>query len=175
MGPIRSDGRTKPYFSDMYITSYTPTLSALIESHKPSMQPLDEPSMLLVAQPDAQIPSALQEMRVIQKVCPLVEALPWQTATPSATLKRLREHRFAHISCHGTLEKGKPFDAFFELYGVTCLTLLDIIRSQLPIAEFAFLSACHTAEITEKSVADEGLHLSAAVQYCGFRSVVGTM
>jgi len=42
-------------------------------------------------------------------------------------------------------------------------------------AEFAFLSACHTAEITEESIADEGLHLAAAVQYCGFRSVVGTM
>ncbi|KAH9965644.1 CHAT domain-containing protein [Russula compacta] len=175
MGPIRSDGRTKLYFSDMYITSYTPTLSALIESHKPSTQALDEPSMLLVVQPDAQIPSALQEMRVIQNVCPSVEALAWQTATPSATLKRLREHRFAHISCHGILETGKPFDAFFELYGGTRLTLLDVVRSQLPSAEFAFLSACHTAEITEQSVADEGLHLSAAVQYSGFRSVVGTM
>ncbi|KAH9165797.1 hypothetical protein EDB89DRAFT_1858011, partial [Lactarius sanguifluus] len=31
--------------------------------------------------------------------------------------------------------------------------------------EVAFFSACHTA----------GLHLGAAVQYCGFRSVVGTM
>jgi CHAT domain-containing protein len=29
--------------------------------------------------------------------------------------------------------------------------------------------------MTEGSVMDEGLHLAAAVQYCGFRSVVGTM
>jgi CHAT domain-containing protein len=29
--------------------------------------------------------------------------------------------------------------------------------------------------MTEGSVIDEGLHLAAAVQYCGFRSVVGTM
>jgi CHAT domain-containing protein len=55
------------------------------------------------------------------------------------------------------------------------LTLLEIIRSRLPSAEFAFLSACHTAELTEESIADEGLHLCAAVQYSGFRSVVGTM
>jgi CHAT domain-containing protein len=53
--------------------------------------------------------------------------------------------------------------------------LLDIVRSQLPDAEFAFLSACHTAELTDESISDEVLHLAAAMQFCGFRSVVGTM
>jgi len=32
MGPIRSDGPYKFYFLDLYITSYTPTLSMLIDS-----------------------------------------------------------------------------------------------------------------------------------------------
>ena len=96
-------------------------------------------------------------------------------ATPSAVIRRLRDHRFAHFSCHGILEAGKPFDASFKLHQGQRLTLLEIVRSQLPSAEFAFLSACHTAELTEESIADEGLHLSAAVQYSGFRSVVGTM
>ena len=174
MGPIRSDGPTKLYFSDLYIPSYTPTLSALIESRKPNTQP-DRPSMLLVVQSDAQMPSSLQEMRVIRTVCPSVETLFNEKATPISTLEGLKHHQFAHISCHGILEIGKPFDAFFKLYKDTHLTLLDIVRSQLPTAEFAFLSACHTAEITEESIADEGLHLTAAVQYSGFRSVVGTM
>ena len=49
------------------------------------------------------------------------------------------------------------------------------MSANLPAAEFAFLSACHTAGVTEGSILDEGLHLMAAVQYCGFRSVVGTM
>ena len=175
MGPIRSDGPTKLYFSDLYIPSYTPTLTALIESRKPSTQALDVPSMLLVVQPDAQMPSSLQEMRIVQTVCPLVETLLRKKATPILTLERLKHHRFAHISCHGKLETGKPFDAFFQLFNGSRLTLLEIIRSPLPTAEFAFLSACHTAEITEESIANEGLHLAAAVQYSGFRSVVGTM
>ena len=174
MGPIPSNG-TKLYFSDIYISSYTPTLSALIESRKPSTQPLDVPSMLLVVQPDDEIPSSLKEMRIVQKICPLVETLSGKMATPIATLDRLREYRFAHISCHGVLETGKPFDAFFELDEGAQLTLLEIVQSPLPSAEFAFLSACHTAEITEESIANEGLHLAAAVQYSGFRSVVGTM
>ena len=175
MGPIRSDGHAKLYFSDLYIPSYTPTLSALIESRKPSTQALGTPSMLLVVQPDAQMPSSLQEMRIVRNVCPSVETLFREKATPISTLERLKYHQFAHISSHGILETGKPFDAFFKLYEGTRLTLLDIVRSQLPTAEFAFLSACHTAEITEDSIANEGLHLAAAVQYSGFRSVVGTM
>ncbi|KAH8990911.1 hypothetical protein EDB86DRAFT_2806946 [Lactarius hatsudake] len=84
----------------------------------------------------------------------------------------LKDHRFAHFMCHG--EIGKPFDASFELHGDN-LTLLEIVLSQLPAAEFAFLSACHTAELTEDCIADEGLHLAAAMQFCGFWSVVGTM
>ena len=87
----------------------------------------------------------------------------------------LRRHRLAHFTCHGVLEKEKPFDASFILYGDKRLTLLDIVRSQLPTAEFAFLSACHTAELTDGSNADDALHLTAAMQHCGFRSVVGTM
>ncbi|KAH9980705.1 CHAT domain-containing protein [Russula compacta] len=175
MGPVRLDGRMKLYFSDLYIPSYTPTLSALIESRKPSAQALDKPSILLVVHPDGQMPKSLEEIHVVQTVCPSVETLGGKMATPIATLEGLKHHRFAHISCHGILEIGKPFDAFFKLYGGAQLTLLDIVRSRLPTAEFAFLSACHTAEITEDSIADEGLHLAAAVQYSGFRSVVGTM
>jgi len=51
----------------------------------------------------------------------------------------------------------------------------DIVQSELPVAKFAFLSAGHTAELTEGSVTYEVIHLAAAVQFCGFRSMVGTM
>ena len=175
MGPIRSEGPIKFYFLDLYIPSYTPTLGALIESRKPRARPLDQPSLLLVIQPDAKMPKALQEMRVIQSVGMSTVTLLRETATPSAVLEHLEDYPFVHISSHGNLETGKPFDAFFKLYKGSRLTLLDIVRSRLPAAEFAFLSACHTAELTTESIADEGLHLAGAVQYCGFRSVVGTM
>ncbi|KAH9057693.1 hypothetical protein EDB87DRAFT_1549531, partial [Lactarius vividus] len=45
----------------------------------------------------------------------------------------------------------------------------------LPVTDFVFLSAYHTAEVTEGRIIDEGLHLAAAVQYCGLRSVVMNM
>ena len=90
-------------------------------------------------------------------------------------VERFRDHQLVHFGCHGTVERAKPFDASFELHGNDRLTLLEIVRSQLPSVEFAFLAACHTAELTGESIADEELNLVAPMRYCGFRSAVGTM
>jgi CHAT domain-containing protein len=178
MGPIPSRNGRKRYFSDLYIPSYTPSLSALIESRQANVQMPKKPSLLLVAQPDDLLPGVNGEIKVIQRALHArlpVTGLVSGEATPSSVLEGLRGSQFAHFACHGVLEAGKPFDASFKLHGGSRLTLLDIVRSRLPDAEFAFLSCCHAAEITEDSVADEALHLTAAMQYCGFRSVVGTM
>ena len=178
MGPIPSSDGHQRYLLDLYIPSYTPSLSALIESRQASPQISKRPSLLLVAQPDDLLPGVNGEIEVIQRALQkrvTVTGLVSAEATPSSVLEGLRCTHFAHFACHGVLEMGKPFDASFKLHGGSRLTLLDIVRSRLPDAEFAFLSCCHAAEITEDSVADEALHLTAAMQYCGFRSVVGTM
>ncbi|KAH9179061.1 CHAT domain-containing protein [Lactarius sanguifluus] len=179
MGPIPSSGNRDRYFSDLYIPSYTPSLSALVESRNQEASPrmLDKPSLLLVAQPEDSLPGVKGEIKVIRSLEPrvTVATLVSSEATPSSVVEGLRGSRFVHFACHGVLETGKPFDASFKLHGGSRLTLLDIARSRLPDAEFAFLSCCHAAEITEDSVADEALHPTAAMQYCGFRSVVGTM
>ncbi|KAF8263404.1 CHAT domain-containing protein, partial [Lactarius quietus] len=177
MGPIPSDGGELRYFLDLYICSYTPSLSALIQSrNRNSSSPsLNRPSLLLVAQPDPSLPTVGGEIQVVQTLDTEVTSLISEAVTPSAVIDGFHLHQFVHFACHGTLEANKPFEAGFELYGGERLTLLEIVRSDLPTAEFAFLSACHTAEVTEGSITDEGLHLAAAVQYCGFRSVVGTM
>ena len=138
----------------------------------------EKPSLLLVAQPDDNLPGVRGEIEVIQQAIKgrvTVKGLVSSEATPSSVVEGLRGTHFAHFACHGVLETGKPFEASFKLHGGSRLTLLDMVQSRLPDAEFAFLSCCHTAEITEESIADEGLHLTAAMQYCGFRSVVGTM
>jgi hypothetical protein len=186
MGPIPSDDGEDRYFLDLYVPSYTPTLSALIptsdnrDSGSPPTSTL--PSVLLVAHfdvpsPDVSLAEVCEDVKVVQalKKRLSVKSLISEGATPASVLDSLREHQFVHFVCHGTLEAKKPFDAGFELHGNERLTLLDIVRSRLPAAEFAFLSACHTAALTEGSSADEGLHLAAAVQYCGYKSVVGTM
>ena len=178
MGPVPSINGRERYFSDLYIPSYTPSLSALIGSRQANVQTLERPSLLLVAQPDDKLPGVNGEIKVIRRALHErldVASLVSDEATPASVLEGLRGSQFAHFACHGELEAGKPFDASFKLHGGLRLTLLDIVRSRLPDAEFAFLSCCHAAEITEDSIADEALHLTAAMQYCGFRSVVGTM
>ncbi|KAH9970416.1 CHAT domain-containing protein [Lactifluus volemus] len=176
MGPIPSDDGITRYFSDIYIPSYTPSLSALIASRKPQAEgkSFQKPSILLVAQPES-LKHAIPEIWTIQRLTTTVTSLISKNATPSSVVEGLKHHQFSHFVCHGSLEEGKPFNASFKLSGGKQLTLLEIVRSQLPTAEFAFLSACHTAELTEESISDEALHLTAAMQYCGFRSVVGTM
>ncbi|KAF8270145.1 CHAT domain-containing protein [Lactarius quietus] len=177
MGPIPSSDSQERYFSDLYIPSYTPSLSALIESRKKSTQMPDKPSLFLVAQPDHSLPGVKGEIKVIRKLeeQATVTALVSSAATIESVVDGLRGSQLAHFACHGVLETGKPFDASFKLHGGSRLTLLKIAQSRLPNAEFAFLSCCHAAEITGESVVDEALHLTAAMQYCGFRSVIGTM
>ena len=175
MGPISSDVGPPRYFLDLYIPSYIPSLSALIESRKSSSVNFGKPSILLVSQPDEKMPQALKEIKAVKAVGTKVTTLSSAKATPTAVLERLRDHPFVHIVCHGILEPGKPFETSFKLHKGKRLQLLNIVRSRLPNAEFAFLSACHTAELTGESNADEVLHLAAAMQFCGFRSVVGTM
>jgi CHAT domain-containing protein len=193
MGPIPSDdGSEERYFLDLYIPSYTPTLSALIhEPDEPRSPTPGLPSLLLVAHfdvpsPDVPLSEVCEDVKEVQELHSRglsVKSLISEDATPLSVLDGLRDHPFVHFVCHGTLEARKPFDAGFELHGHgdrdeqqrRRLTLLEIVRARLPAAEFAFLAACHTAELTYGSSADESLHLAAAAQYCGFRSVVGTM
>ncbi|KAG0701540.1 hypothetical protein DFH29DRAFT_926511, partial [Suillus ampliporus] len=54
------------------------------------------------------------------------------------------------------------------------LKIRDIVRTHLHDPEFAFLSACHTT-VGDESSPDEAIHLTAAMQFSGFRSVIGSM
>ena len=77
-------------------------------------------------------------------------------------------------------DSGDPSDSSLILHGKK-LTLNDIIKSHLPHAKFAFLDACCSTEQTTEqnrtpsNMQDEVLHLAVAMQFSGFRSVVGTM
>ena len=177
MGPIPSEDGKLRYFLDLYICSYTLTLSALIQSprHNTVSRSLKRPSILLVAQPDPSLPTVRGEIQAIEDLDTKVTSLISEAVTPTSVINGFHHHGFVHFACHGTLEAGNPFGAGFELHGCARLTLLEIVHANLPNAKFAFLSACHTAEMTEGSITEEALHLAAAVQYCGFRSIVGTM
>ena len=172
-GPIESEDGAKRYFSDVYVSSYTPSLSALIESRKGITLSTEPASLLIVG--DLFLPGARGEIEVIHKLVRSATTLIGAKTTRAIVMKHLPNHRMVHFACHGSLESERPFDTAFLLRGEDRLSLLDIVRSRLSNAEFAFLSACHAAEWTDTDTPDEALHLTAAMQYCGFRSAVGTL
>ncbi|KAI9430160.1 hypothetical protein H4582DRAFT_2064105 [Lactarius indigo] len=94
---------------------------------------------------------------------------------PAVVIEGFHHRQSANFACHDTPKAGKPFEAGFELYGGEGLTLLEIVRSHLPSAGFAFLSTHHTAGTSEGRTLDKALHLAIVVQCCGFWSVVERM
>ncbi|KAI0252091.1 CHAT domain-containing protein [Lactifluus subvellereus] len=178
-GPISSHINVKRYLCDIYVCSYTPSLSALIASRSGNLSGSSsgQSSLLIVGQPDETLPGVDSETRSIESLVGSgsVTRIAGEAATPENVIARLPMHPWVHFACHGVLQPGRPFDSSFLLQHNTRLTLLRIAKSHLPTAELAFLAACHTAELAEDGTPDEVLHLTAAMQFSGFRSVIGTM
>ncbi|ETW79619.1 hypothetical protein HETIRDRAFT_155806 [Heterobasidion irregulare TC 32-1] len=161
---------------DLFISSYTPTLSSLISAREnlPATHS-GYPKLLTVGRPDDSLRWVDAELKGINDLGDFVDTVVEDQATPHAVLENLQSHPWAHIACHGHLDDDQPFRSSFKLYGGSRLTVMDILQSRLPNAEFAFLSACHSAAGDYVHTPDEVLHLAAAMQFCGFRSVVGTL
>ncbi|KAG8968008.1 hypothetical protein FRC03_008873 [Tulasnella sp. 419] len=165
---------------DLYISSYTPTLTALIKASNiaaPITAPQSIPRLLHIAQPGSPsqptIDKVHEELRSIQEIVPSVDILSKEDFKPAAVLAALRNYRWVHFSCHGTQDLQEPFKSRFHLSD-KALSLLDIIQAKLPNAEFAYSSACHSAG-GDKSLPDGIFHLAAGLQFSGFKSVIGTL
>ena len=166
---------------DIYISFYTPTLSALISARSNLNTVIGQsivPKLLVIGQPDTESLSNVQdEIDGIQQFGDFVDVMVGADASCEAVLHGLQEHSWAHFACHGSLghqgDDYQPFRASFKLHDEN-LTLLDLIQARLPNAKFAFLASCHSAA-GDPNTPDETIHLAAALQFCGFQSVVGTL
>jgi CHAT domain-containing protein len=89
-------------------------------------------------------------------------------------VERLKGASCAHFACHGHQDQtgGALQSALFVHDGP--LRLSRIASCRLPNADFAFLSACHSASGLDH-LPDEAMHIAAGMQVAGFRSVIATM
>ncbi|MER6346503.1 CHAT domain-containing protein [Streptomyces sp. NPDC001595] len=94
-------------------------------------------------------------------------------ATPEAVLAALRTHTHAHLACHGVRNPADPSQSRLLLHGGD-LALRQLASERLRNAEFAYLSACHSAA-PGKELADEILSVASAFQLCGYRQVIGSL
>lgn len=171
-GPYKDATGATKYFMDDYISSYTPTLASLIAARSGTQARAAKERLLFVG--DTSLKSTKKELLNIRKHRLISKCLLNEEAGRDSVTKALQKAEWVHFACHGRLDLDTAFHSSFVLPGGR-LTLLDIARTKLPNAEFAFLSACHTAELSYTAPLDEALHMAAAMQFCGFRSVVGTM
>ncbi|KAG8947170.1 hypothetical protein FRC03_001157 [Tulasnella sp. 419] len=107
--PIHAAGlhrKSRPDLSDLYVSSYTTALTALIKSRQPAgyhASPTSQmPSFLLVAQanpPDSpSIPAIEKEFRVIQNVVTSTDLLFDNDGTYSTVMAGLQAYRWVHMS-----------------------------------------------------------------------------
>ncbi|THH28678.1 hypothetical protein EUX98_g5525 [Antrodiella citrinella] len=175
--PFHAAGTRNEYLPDIYISSYTPTLTALMDARAETSR--SGPPRLLTVQvsevDNTALPSVAEEISVVKTYLPDSTSLTGDTEDRHTVLEKLREYHWVHLACHGRLNLQNPFLSSFELRKDEHLTLLDLFQARLPNAEFAFLSACDSAHQSPESAKEEVLHLAAAMQFAGFRSVVGTM
>jgi tetratricopeptide (TPR) repeat protein len=171
--------------SDFVVSSYTPTISALLRAQK-SAAPIAsaDVNMLLVGEDCAtnlsmsKLASVGTELRCVEATAitkqfgHTVEAIP-REATVERVTDRVKSANFVHLACHGIQHPTNALESGFYLRD-GMLTILKLMELKLDKPWFAYLSACETAK-GDAEQPDQVMHLAAAMLFAGFKSVVATM
>jgi CHAT domain-containing protein len=168
-----------PRLSDFVVSSYTPSLSALLDANeRHSKHPhTTAPRLLAISQSktpgQAHLPGVVREVESLRKIFPGLEWLDGEDARRTSVLGALKKHRWAHFACHAIQNTESPANSAFLMHDAP-LELFDIMRSSFSHAELAVLSACQTATGDTK-LPQEAVHLAAGMLFSGYSSVVATM
>ena len=178
-GPYRKGQQNLPH---LYVSSYTPTLTALIRARRrhPSNSTPEQKHFIAIGQAKAAGESELLSVGTeLGKIGQYVDGLATFTRIDgeesciSRVVEEFGKNEWVHLACHGLPNRRQPFESAFSLHDGH-FTIQRIIGCDLKNPEFAYLSACHTTVGDEESP-DEAIHLASAMQFVGFRSVIGTM
>jgi CHAT domain-containing protein len=175
---VYSDTQTSIGVSDFVISSYTPTITAVLNARKRnhSLKKADAKG-LLVSTKTAPGMSTLRfvdgELDAVAHVFPDGSTKTYTESMVNNVLEEIPEASIIHLACHGTQDPKNPLESGFHLADGT-LSVAQIMRLHLPNGFLAFLSACETAK-GDSGQPDQAIHLTAAMLFAGFASVVGTM
>lgn len=179
------DADDQPKISDFVVSSYTPTLTALLNAKAQRLgraQLGRDCRVLGVSQPStagqSPLPQTCDEIQMIQNQSMSVGdlSLLWldrEKATVKAVLDGITKCNWIHLACHGTQDPVKPTDSAFLLADGK-LTLQKIMEQSFTHTELAILSACQTAT-GDQNLPEEAIHLAAGMLAAGYGSVVATM
>ncbi|MFG1947264.1 CHAT domain-containing protein [Nonomuraea sp. NPDC048826] len=161
---------------DMTVSSYTPTLRALVHARGQS-GPRAERRVLLIGVPVVPGQAALKgvhdELEAARRRLPGARELTEADATKDRVLQALDDSAWVHFACHATQESHDPSRARLILHDRP-LTVRELAVHRLDQAELAFLSGCETSR-GGSVLADEAVSIASAVQLAGFPHVIGTL
>ena len=184
-GIYSRNGRSPPGFciSDFAISSYTPTVSSLIQKLKESarVQEFASSKLLIISQPNtpgcSPIPETTNEMKYIWNAIKTSNSdslcLEGESASISRVQLEMNSYGSIHLACHASQSLENPLKSGFYLHDGR-LELSEIMKQKFSTRELAFLSACQTSTGAEK-LSEEAVHLAAGMLAAGYRSVVATM
>ncbi|PVF91414.1 hypothetical protein CPB86DRAFT_777678 [Serendipita vermifera] len=172
-GPDSDDSQLSNYV----ISSYTPTVSTLLELVKPTaISSFNLLSVIQSSAPDASFnPNTKKELEYIQQRLSGRDhiILEGSAGTKKRVMEAMKDSNWLHLACHGTQRVDEPTKSALLLDDGR-LTLEEIIKLDLPHPELAFLSACQTTTGDEK-LSEEAVHIAGGMLLAGYRSVVATM
>lgn len=167
--------QTGSKISDFVVSSYTPTLTTLINSFRPIKS--QKTQLLTVALPsESGLPGTQKELEKIEQHAKGLSVLQLfeSRATVESVSKAMAESSWVHFACHGIQDTSNPTESALQLAGSSELTLSKITKFALPHADLAFLSACQTAT-GDEFLQEEAVHLAAGMLLAGYRTVIATM
>ncbi|TDL15875.1 hypothetical protein BD410DRAFT_690373, partial [Rickenella mellea] len=177
-GIYNADGTSTACISDLAVSSYAPSLTALLNSFQPAVTKRPSFKILAVIQPNksgrlSSLPGTVEELKRIQHHTSSIQKLEGPEATVEGVLTGMEECSWVHLACHGVQDMSRPMESGLLLHDRR-LKLSDIIQKPLPNKDFAFLSACQTAT-GDHNRPEEAVHLAAGMLLAGYRGVVATM
>jgi CHAT domain-containing protein len=172
---IYNENATRLNVSDYVVSSYTPTLSALISATQSHERHDTFQGLLAVSQPNTHgQPSLLNTSVELKQIKEKVKTFDFHSLEgPAALVKSvtmgMEAHSWVHIACQTIT---KTMESAVYLYDGQ-LELSTITTKSFPHADFAFLSQCQT--ITRDKKQSEITHLAALMMSAGYHSVITTM
>ena len=94
-------------------------------------------------------------------------------ATIESVKVGMKSHGWVHFACHAVQDVDQPLLSGLCLHDGR-LELLEIMKEQIPNANFAFISASETSK-GDPNLSEEVVHFTAGMLAAGYRGVVGTM
>lgn len=164
--PIHAAGRGETWLADLVVSSYTPTVRALVDARRPGRDDSRGGRFMVAStlpDSDSSVCDPLAEIAGLDVVtggtlAEVVEALP--------------SCRFVHFDCHADQDLDDPSRGGIA-FPDGILRVFDI--AAMPLAgDFVALAACKTA-VGGADLLDEAITLAASIHYTGFRHVVASL